>query len=162
MTYLQLLTLTLITLTQNRMIILILQLHSIPLDERSLVSNLRQQQQMNEVTAKSLLQQQLLLSQRSSGDAMLSLPLSLGNPPSVDGSTFQTQAATEALYSSLAGPLDANAQTANQQHFQPSPPPLPPQGGSLGGAPKEGTNQAPPTSASGGSNGAGAPQKTKG
>lgn len=75
-----------------------------PFDEASLVSKLRQQQhqqQMNEVTAKSLLlqhQQQFLLSRRSPGDTapagpgMLPLPLSLGNNDSgVDPSSFKSQ-----------------------------------------------------------------------
>lgn len=149
-----------------------------PFDESSLVSKLRQQQhQINEVTAKSLLmqhQQQFLLSRRSPGDTapgMLPLPLSLGSTDPVDPSSFKSQGAAEAsvqaLYNGFAGSLHANAQPPNQPHFHPPPPPPPPQGGSLGGGQNyggqgTGMNQAPPASAStGGSSGAGAPQRQR-
>ncbi|KNA24208.1 hypothetical protein SOVF_017560 [Spinacia oleracea] len=155
-----------------------------PFDEASLVSKLRQQQhqqQMNEVTAKSLLlqhQQQFLLSRRSPGDTapagpgMLPLPLSLGNNDSgVDPSSFKSQVGTEAsvqaLYNGFGGSLHANAQPPNQQHFHPPPPPPPPQGGNLTGGQNyggqgAGMNGAPPASAStGGSSGAGAPQRQR-
>nr|WCO08314.1 hypothetical protein [Suaeda aralocaspica] len=138
----------------------------IGLDDPSMGSEFRHhQQQLNEVAAKSLLglqQQQQFM--RSAGEAMLGLPLSVGNPDSVDGSAFNSQAAAEAsvqaLYNGLAGSLHANAQSADQQHFHPPPPPS--QGVSLGGGPKGGMNQAPPVSAStGGSSGAGAPQRQR-
>ncbi|KAL2903779.1 Transcription factor bHLH66 [Bienertia sinuspersici] len=136
-----------------------------PFDEASLVSKLRQQQ-MNEVTAKSMLlqhQQQFLMSRRSAGDAsagaaapMMPLPLSLHNADSVDPSAFKSQgvaeAAVQALYNGFAGSL----QPPTQQHFH-APPPPPPQGGQSFGA------QAPPASAAstGGSSGAAAPQRQR-
>ncbi|KMT07370.1 hypothetical protein BVRB_6g149960 [Beta vulgaris subsp. vulgaris] len=141
-----------------------------PFDEASLVSKLRHQQ-MNEVTAKSLLlqhQQQFLLSRRTPGDSspgMLPLPLSLGNTDGVDHSPFKSQgvaeASVQALYNGFAGSLHANANPPNQQPFHPPPPP--PQGGSLGGGGQNnGVVQAPPASAStGGSSGAGAPQRQR-